>query len=105
MTATTTALGIFVASAEDRKADQADSDSTYFFNCRISSHFIPTTTMASLAARSATQALRAASRRAPRALASASLRPAQAASYSLFTHAAAAKAARSAQVCPRFLDI
>ncbi|KAJ7454827.1 6-phosphogluconate dehydrogenase [Mycena latifolia] len=51
--------------------------------------------MASLTARSATQALRAASRRAPRALASASLRPAQAASYSLFAHAAAAKSASS----------
>ncbi|KAJ7183095.1 6-phosphogluconate dehydrogenase [Mycena filopes] len=48
--------------------------------------------MASLAARSA---LRAASRRAPRSLAAASLRPAQAASYSLFAHAAAAKSAPS----------
>ncbi|KAF7330351.1 Ketol-acid reductoisomerase, mitochondrial [Mycena venus] len=50
----------------------------------------------SFAARSATQALRAASRRAPRALSVASLKPAQAASYSLFAHAAAAKSSRSA---------
>ncbi|KAF9463895.1 6-phosphogluconate dehydrogenase [Collybia nuda] len=47
--------------------------------------------MASLASRSATQAIRAASRRAPRALAKAAAKPVQTASYSLLARAAAAK--------------
>jgi hypothetical protein len=47
--------------------------------------------MSSLTSRSATQALRAASRRAPRTLVNAATRPAQAASYSLFAKAAAAR--------------
>lgn len=47
--------------------------------------------MASLASRSATQAIRAVSRRAPRALTKAAVKPAQTASYSLLARAAAAK--------------
>ncbi|KAG5634903.1 Acetolactate synthase, mitochondrial [Sphagnurus paluster] len=52
--------------------------------------------MASLASRTATQALRAASRRAPRALSKAAFKPAQTASYSLFAQAAAARCSQRA---------
>ncbi|EDR08642.1 uncharacterized protein LACBIDRAFT_190413 [Laccaria bicolor S238N-H82] len=50
--------------------------------------------MASLA-RSASQSLRASARRAPRSLAKSAVRPTQAASYSLFARAAAAKVAQT----------
>jgi ketol-acid reductoisomerase len=56
--------------------------------------------MTSLASRSATQALRAASRRAPRALANA-VRPSQAASYSLFAKAAVARCSQESTVLVR----
>jgi hypothetical protein len=65
-------------------------------NFRTSSVRI-TTTMASLASRSTTQALRAVSRRAPRALAKA-VRPTQAASYSLFAKAAVARCSQESTV-------
>lgn len=59
--------------------------------------------MASFAARSASQALRA-SRRTSGAIAKAALRPAQTASYSLLARTAAAKAvlAPTVQVCLKF---
>ena len=50
--------------------------------------------MASLA-RSASQSLRASARRAPRSLVKSAVRPTQAASYSLFARAAAAKVAQT----------